>query len=111
MEVLRCKYEGVLDEAFEKCGEKCEELNNIVKENNNQWLWLTGIVAKLEELLLLKESPEKVPNLTKEFLDVTAKEAGDPSNTAFNAAHNQAPPGAQASQHRGTHCWGSKQAR
>ena len=34
LEVLRCEYEGVLDEAFEKCGEDCEELNGIVKENN-----------------------------------------------------------------------------
>ena len=31
LEVLRCEYEGVLDEAFEKCGVKCEEPNNIVK--------------------------------------------------------------------------------
>ena len=46
---------------------------------------MTGVEAKLEELLLMKESPEKVPNLTKDFLDVKANEASDPSNTAFNA--------------------------
>jgi hypothetical protein len=57
---------------------------------------LTGVESKLEEMLLMKESLEKVPDLTKEFLDITAKEANDPSNTAFIAAPHQVPPGTQA---------------
>ena len=95
MEVLRCEYEGVLDEAFEKCGEDCEELNAIVKENNDQWVWLTEVESKLEEMLMMKESPEKAPDKTKEFLDLTAK-ATDPIHLGFSAAPHQAPPGTQA---------------
>ena len=96
LEVLRCEYEGVLDEAFEKCGEDCEELNAIVKGNDDQWVWLTEVESKLEEMLMMKESPEKAPDKTKEFLDLTAKEATDPSNLAFSAAPHLAPPGTQA---------------
>ena len=57
---------------------------------------LTGVESKVEEMLLMKESPEKVPDLTNEFLDLTAKEANHPSNIAFSAAPHQAPPGTQA---------------
>ena len=55
-----------------------------------------GVESKLEEMLLMKESPEKVPDLTKDFLDVTVKELTDQSNAAFSAAPHQAPPGTLA---------------
>ena len=47
-----------MDEAYEVMGES-EELKQGVEEDAKQVDWLMGIETKLEELLLLRESPEK----------------------------------------------------
>ena len=39
--------------------------------------------------MLLNESPEKQPNLTKEHLDTTTKGANDTVNKAFSESHNK----------------------
>ena len=80
---MRCEYEGILDEAFGTLGDR-EALKEVVAEDEDQWDWLTKIEAKLEELMLLNESPEKQPNLTKEHLDTTTKGANDTVNKAFS---------------------------
>jgi hypothetical protein len=48
---------------------------------NEQWEWLTKIETKLEELMLLKESPEKKSDKTKELPDKTTKWPDDPIKT------------------------------
>ena len=58
VEVLRCEYEAIMDEAYEVMGES-EELKQGADEDTKQIDWLMGIETKLEEMLLLRESPEK----------------------------------------------------
>jgi hypothetical protein len=74
VDILRCEYEGILDEAYETMGDS-EALKIVVTEDEAQWEWLTRIEAKLEELMLLNESPEKQSDLTKEHLDQHTKGA------------------------------------
>ena len=64
VEILRCEYEGILDDAFGALGDRVD-LKEAVAGNDEQWEWLTKIEAKLEELILLKESPEKTSDKTK----------------------------------------------
>ena len=88
VEILRCEYEGILDEAF---GTMCdsEALKDAVAGEDEQWEWLTKIETKLEELMLLKESPEKQFDETKELLDKTTKGPDDPINNAFLEQQNK----------------------
>ena len=54
----RCEYQAILDEAFETLGEDAA-LAEAMVEDEKQWDWLTDIEAKLEELMIMRVSPEK----------------------------------------------------
>ena len=101
VEVLRCEYEAIMDEAYEVMGES-EELKQGADEDTKQIDWLMGIETKLEEMLLLRESPEKKSesqaggaasllgpplshNRTKEFLSVEPKASASAANKGFTA--------------------------
>ena len=86
VDILRCEYEGILDEAFGTMGDS-EALKVVVTEDEAQWEWLTKIEAKLEELMLLNESPEKQPNLTRDHLDHHTKGANNTANKGFSEGH------------------------
>ena len=88
MEILRCKYEGILDDAFGTMGDS-EALKDAEAGEDEQWEWLTKIETKLEELMLLKESPEKQSDKTKELLDKTTKGPDDTINKAFLEQQNK----------------------
>ena len=108
VEILRCEYEAVLDEAYETLGDS-EELKEGVKQDTGQVDWLMGIETKLEELMMLRESPEKRadnmagahtekhqahpldPNKTEEFLRLAPKAADTTANNGFNAGSGGAP--------------------
>ena len=102
VEILRCEYEAIMDEAYEVIGDN-EELKQGVEEDTKQVDWLMGIETKLEELLLLRESPEKkienkaggtsshqpqVPppshNKTDDFLNTEPKTSDSVANQAFS---------------------------
>ena len=109
VEILRCEYEATLDEAYEAMGES-DELKQGVEEDTKQVDWLMGIETKLEELLLLRESPEKKAgnnagaatsqqqlgqplghNKTDEFLRLEPKPEDSTANKAFSARDGGAP--------------------
>jgi predicted secreted hydrolase len=58
IEVSRCRYQAILDEAFETL-KGDEGLAEAMVEDEKQWDWLTAIATKLEELMIMRVSPEK----------------------------------------------------
>jgi hypothetical protein len=58
IEVARCEYYAILDEAFEAM-EGSEGLAEAMVEDEKQWDWLLEIESKLEELMIMRVSPEK----------------------------------------------------
>ena len=50
IEILRCEYEHILDEAFSTLGDS-DALNEALAGDEKQWEWLTKIEKKLEELI------------------------------------------------------------
>ena len=58
IEHMRCDYQALLDEACESIREA--DMEDILKVDDGLWETLTTIEARMEELLILKESPEKV---------------------------------------------------
>ena len=58
IEVSRCEYKAILDEAFETL-DGDEGLAEAMVEDEKQWDWLTAIADKLEELIIMTVSPEK----------------------------------------------------
>ena len=108
VDILRCEYEALLDEAYETLGEN-EELKEGAAQDTEQVEWLMGIETKLEELMMLRESPEKKAdnsagayiekhlghplghNKTDEFLKMGPKGADSTVNNGFNAGSGGAP--------------------
>jgi hypothetical protein len=58
IEKARCEYQTILDEAFVTL-EGTDGLVEALAEDENQWEWLLEIESKLEELMIIKISPEK----------------------------------------------------
>ena len=54
---IRCDYQSMLEEATETLED--ETLENVLKDDEVQWDILNGIEGKLDELSILKVSPEK----------------------------------------------------
>ena len=68
IEVSRCEYQAILDEAFETLGDDAA-LAEVLVEDEKQWDWLTEIEAKLEELMMMRVSPEKGADANNAFLE------------------------------------------
>ena len=58
----------ILDEAFETLGDDAA-LAEAMVEDEKQWDWLTEIEAKLEELMMMRVSPEKGADANNAFLE------------------------------------------
>ena len=59
LDELRYQYETLLDEAFSILGEHNTELAAELATNDDRNTWIESVESKLEEMLLLKDSPEK----------------------------------------------------
>ena len=80
---LRYQYESILDEAFETLGDKNQELAAELATNDARNSWIETVEAKLEEMLLMKDSPEKVNSTA--HLELSQVHGQDnPANQAFN---------------------------
>ena len=64
---LRIEYQSLLEEAcdFLEAG----QMEEILQSDEAQWEWLTEVEARLEELQMLKDSPEKPPSLNDGFTE------------------------------------------
>jgi hypothetical protein len=58
IEKARCEYQSILDEAFDAL-EGSDGLAEALVDNENQWDWLLSLESKLEELMIMRVSPEK----------------------------------------------------
>ena len=67
IEHTRCEYQKLLDEASD-CLEE-EDMTEIIRADDDQWSWLTEIETKIEELQILKDSPEKDPRRNRAFVE------------------------------------------
>ena len=62
---LRIEYQGLLDEACDFLEES--HMEEILKADEAQWEWLTEMEARLEELQIMRDSPEKQEPLNDGF--------------------------------------------
>ena len=62
---LRIEYQGVLDEACDFLDEN--QMEEILTVDEAQWEWLTEVEARLEELQIMRDSPEKQEPLNDGF--------------------------------------------
>ena len=56
---LRYHYEALLDEAFEVLGDSNADLMAELATNNTNTEWCESVESRLEEMLLMKDKPEK----------------------------------------------------
>ena len=75
IEHMRCGYQTLLDEACESVGEA--EIEVILKVDDTLWDSLTEIEAKMEELLIMKDSPEKAKKEDMDKAFTTEKKHGE----------------------------------
>ena len=80
---IRCDYQAMLEEATETLEDQA--LENVLKDDEVQWDILNGIEAKLDELSILKVSPEKDIQVV---LDTAFREPSQKSNTRIHPSNS-----------------------
>ena len=92
MDELRYQYEALLDEAFEVLGDYNADL--ATNDTRNEWIEsVESVESKLEEMLLMKDSPEKRDADPTDLLKLDkVHDQNHKSNQAFNQHLGKGPP-------------------
>ena len=93
LDELRYQYETLLDEAFSILGEHNTELAAELATNDDRNTWIESVELKLEEMLLLKDSPEKTAADATTLLGLNTVEGpNNPINQGFHTVPGRLPP-------------------